>query len=207
MAALDRCYNIADLRAAAQRRLPRGVFEFVDRGSEDEVALRNNRAGFERIKLKHRALVDVSGRVNGHDAVRQAGRHADGDRAHGRGRAVLARGRAGAGEGGGEGKNPVHPGDERDDLDGEDRRAGGARVPAGGCGFSFMSGTGANCRYQLIERAKAAGFEALIVTVDTIVPPNREYNARNGFPAAVPRRRRASPSTSCGTRPGRPACC
>src|SRR5580658_10794522 len=62
MAALDRCYNIADLRAAAQHRLPRGVFEFVDRGSEDEVALRNNRAGFERIRLKHRALVDVSGR-------------------------------------------------------------------------------------------------------------------------------------------------
>src|SRR5271165_5347336 len=62
MSALDRCYNIADLRAVAQRRLPRGVFEFVDRGSEDEVALRNNRAGFERIKLRHRALVDVSGR-------------------------------------------------------------------------------------------------------------------------------------------------
>src|SRR5271154_2664196 len=62
MAALDRCYNVNDLRLAAQRRLPRGVFEFVDRGSEDEVALRNNRAGFERIKLRHRALVDVSGR-------------------------------------------------------------------------------------------------------------------------------------------------
>jgi isopentenyl diphosphate isomerase/L-lactate dehydrogenase-like FMN-dependent dehydrogenase len=35
--------------------------------------------------------------------------------------------------------------------------------------------------YQLIERAKNNGFEALIVTTDTIVPPNREYNARNGF--------------------------
>ncbi|HSU05555.1 MAG TPA: alpha-hydroxy-acid oxidizing protein, partial [Acetobacteraceae bacterium] len=62
MSALDRCYNVNDLRLAAKRRLPRGVFEFVDRGTEDEVALRNNRAGFERIKLRHRALVDVSGR-------------------------------------------------------------------------------------------------------------------------------------------------
>jgi isopentenyl diphosphate isomerase/L-lactate dehydrogenase-like FMN-dependent dehydrogenase len=35
--------------------------------------------------------------------------------------------------------------------------------------------------YQLIERAKNNGFEALIVTTDTIVPPNREYNAKNGL--------------------------
>ena len=55
-------YNIADLRAMAQRRVPKGLFEFVDRGNEDEVALRNNRAAFESIKLKPRALVDVSKR-------------------------------------------------------------------------------------------------------------------------------------------------
>jgi isopentenyl diphosphate isomerase/L-lactate dehydrogenase-like FMN-dependent dehydrogenase len=35
--------------------------------------------------------------------------------------------------------------------------------------------------YQLVERAKRAGYEALIVTVDTTVAPNREYNAKNGF--------------------------
>src|SRR5258707_5016829 len=62
MAALDNCYNIHDLRNAAQKRLPKGVFDFFDRGTEDEVALHNNRAAFERIKLKHRALVDVSKR-------------------------------------------------------------------------------------------------------------------------------------------------
>src|SRR6476646_10633594 len=63
MSALDRCLNVYDLRAAAKRRLPRAVFEFVDRGSEDGIAVANNRAGFERIKLRHRALVDVSGRT------------------------------------------------------------------------------------------------------------------------------------------------
>ena len=63
MGRLDRCYNVFDLREAAKRRLPRGVFEFVDRATEDEVALRNNRAAFERIKLRHRSLVDVSGRA------------------------------------------------------------------------------------------------------------------------------------------------
>ena len=55
-------YNIFDLREIAQRRVPKGVFEFVDRGTEDEVGLRNNRDAFERIKLKPRTLVDVSTR-------------------------------------------------------------------------------------------------------------------------------------------------
>jgi isopentenyl diphosphate isomerase/L-lactate dehydrogenase-like FMN-dependent dehydrogenase len=40
---LKRCYNIADMRAVAKRRLPRGVFEYIDRGAEDEVALADNR--------------------------------------------------------------------------------------------------------------------------------------------------------------------
>ncbi len=35
--------------------------------------------------------------------------------------------------------------------------------------------------YALVERARAAGFEALVVTVDGVVPGNREYNMRNDF--------------------------
>ncbi|HEX3995882.1 MAG TPA: alpha-hydroxy-acid oxidizing protein, partial [Acetobacteraceae bacterium] len=62
MSALDDCYNVFDLREAAQRRLPKGVFEFVDRATEDHIAVRDNRTAFEEIKLRHRALVDVSGR-------------------------------------------------------------------------------------------------------------------------------------------------
>ena len=55
-------YNISDLREIAKRRLPKGVFEFVDRGTEDEVSMRHNRAAFERIRFKPRTLVDVSKR-------------------------------------------------------------------------------------------------------------------------------------------------
>src|SRR6202051_2063463 len=62
MSALDKCYNVFDLRDAAKGKLPKAVFEFVDRSTEDEIALRNNRAAFERIRMRHRALVDVSGR-------------------------------------------------------------------------------------------------------------------------------------------------
>jgi isopentenyl diphosphate isomerase/L-lactate dehydrogenase-like FMN-dependent dehydrogenase len=35
--------------------------------------------------------------------------------------------------------------------------------------------------YQLVERARTAGFKALVVTVDGVVSGNREYNLRNGF--------------------------
>ena len=54
--------SLAGLRDMAKRRLPKWLFEFVDRGTEDEVALRNNRDAFERIKLRPRTLVDVSER-------------------------------------------------------------------------------------------------------------------------------------------------
>ena len=42
--------------------MPKGIFEYIDRGVEDEVALAENRAAFNRIKLRPRVLVDVSGR-------------------------------------------------------------------------------------------------------------------------------------------------
>ena len=40
-------YNTSDLREAARRRLPKGLFEFMDRGNDDEVAIRHNRAALE----------------------------------------------------------------------------------------------------------------------------------------------------------------
>ena len=60
MKRLERALSIADLRRLAQRRLPRSVFEFIDGGAEDEVTLADNRAAFERIRLVPRVLVDVS---------------------------------------------------------------------------------------------------------------------------------------------------
>src|SRR5690606_22987935 len=49
-----------DLRAAARRRLPRGVFDYLDKGTEDQLSLLNNRRALESIKLLQRVLVDVS---------------------------------------------------------------------------------------------------------------------------------------------------
>lgn len=59
-ARLAQAFSIADLRSLAQKRLPQAVFEFIDGGAEDEITLRENRAAFEKIKLIPRILNDVS---------------------------------------------------------------------------------------------------------------------------------------------------
>lgn len=57
---LERARNIADLRRLAQRRLPRGIFDFIDGGSEDEVTLRENQDAFRRVRFAPRTLVNVA---------------------------------------------------------------------------------------------------------------------------------------------------
>jgi L-lactate dehydrogenase (cytochrome) len=51
--------TIEDLRRGARRRLPRAVFDYIDGGAEDEVTLRANRRAFEQVTFQPRALVDV----------------------------------------------------------------------------------------------------------------------------------------------------
>ncbi len=51
-----------DLRLLAKRRAPRAIFDYVDRGSYDELTIRDNRAALDRIRLRQRVMVDVSGR-------------------------------------------------------------------------------------------------------------------------------------------------
>ena len=53
------CFSIADLRALARARLPRAVFEFYDGGAEDESTLTTNREAYQRHRFVPRSLVDV----------------------------------------------------------------------------------------------------------------------------------------------------
>src|SRR5215510_4231170 len=55
-------YNVEDLRQMAKKRLPRGIFEYVDRGAEDEIALQHNREVYRSLKIKNRVLKNVSKR-------------------------------------------------------------------------------------------------------------------------------------------------
>jgi L-lactate dehydrogenase (cytochrome) len=54
--------SIEDLRQAARRRLPRAIFDFIDGGAQDEVTLRHNIEDFRRLSLLPRVLTDVASR-------------------------------------------------------------------------------------------------------------------------------------------------
>lgn len=177
--------NIDDLREAARGRLPRGLFEFVDRGTEDDLAIRNNRAAFDRLALRPRVLVDVSRRSQ---AIELFGAPSS------QPLVIAPAGAAGL---------LCYQGEVE-----VARAAAKARVPftlstysinsmeqvaeqAGGrLWFQLYMWPDRAMSHQLVQRAKAAGYEALIVTVDTATAPNREYNQRNGFglPFSVNRR-------------------
>ena len=170
-------YNIFDLRDMARRRLPKFLFEYVDRGSEDEVALRNNRAAFERIKLRPRTLVDVSART---PAVTLFGRQHDMPLAIAptgtaglmwyRGEIALARAARAAG---------IPFTLATSSLSAIETVAS----EAGGTLWMqlYSMWPDRTLSYEIVERARVAGFDALIFTVDSIVSPNREYNIRNGL--------------------------
>ncbi len=52
--------NVEDLRRIAKRRLPGGVFHYIDGGAEDELSLSRNVAAYSDIEFKPRILRDVS---------------------------------------------------------------------------------------------------------------------------------------------------
>jgi len=169
-------YNIFDLREIARRRLPKGIFEFVDRGTEDEVALRNNRAAFERIRLKPRTLVDVSGRGQGITLFGRQHQMPIGIAPTGtaglmwyQGEIELARAAAAAGI-----PFTLATG-SMTAMETVAEQAGGTLW------FQLYMWPDRSLSHKLVERAKAAGYQALVVTVDGAVSGNREYNLRNGF--------------------------
>lgn len=57
---LTRAANIDDLRLIAKRRLPGGIFDYIDGAAEDEVTARRNVDGYSRIEFRPRVLADVS---------------------------------------------------------------------------------------------------------------------------------------------------
>jgi L-lactate dehydrogenase (cytochrome) len=57
---LKQCHNIADLRARAKARLPRVMFDYVDGAAEDELTMQRNSEGFRDLRLVPHVLTDVS---------------------------------------------------------------------------------------------------------------------------------------------------
>jgi len=60
MTALDQIHNIEALRALARKRLPRMVFDYIDGGSDDEITLGRNDRRFSDYELNFKSLVDIA---------------------------------------------------------------------------------------------------------------------------------------------------
>ncbi len=169
--------NIEDLHRIAKKRLPRVAYEFLAGGVEDDVSLSNNRAVFERIRFRPHTLVNVAGRsqqvsVYGRrfncpfgiaptGAAGLYGYAAD---------IALARAAREAGI-------PfVLSTASFEPLEKVAREAAGGTL-----WFQLYMSKDRDAAQALVTRALHAGYEALIVTTDLPVQPNREYNQRNGF--------------------------
>jgi isopentenyl diphosphate isomerase/L-lactate dehydrogenase-like FMN-dependent dehydrogenase len=172
----SRVVNIEDLRALARRRVPKSVFDYLDGGAEAELTLTENCRAFRDVLFRPRSAVavgdcDLKTRVLGHELSFPA---------------ILA---------------PVgysrlmHPGGEVAAA----RAAGEAgtgyilstisghkleNVKAGSSGpvfYQLYLVGGREAAEGALDRARRAGFSALVITVDTPVAGMRERDPRNGM--------------------------
>lgn len=169
-------HSIEDLRRRAKQRLPRAIFEFFDGGAEDEHTLRGNRTAFERVRLAPRVLVnvaqvDTSAKILGGPSnlpIGIAPTGAVGFGWHG-GDVAIARAAAAFGI----------PYALSTTATASVERI--AREAPGRLWFQAYVLRQRDFTMRLIDRARAAGYEALIITVDLPVGGKRERDFRNDF--------------------------
>ena len=159
----------------AQRRVPRAVFEYVDGGAEGEVTMRENCRAFEEVTFRPRNAMAISGcslrtKVLGVELsmpllLAPCGfsriMHPEGEVA-----AARAAGKAGAGY-----VLSTMSGHSLEDV---------AKASAGPLWYQLYLVGGRAAGEAAIERARAAGFTALVLTIDTGTFGMRERDIRNG---------------------------
>jgi isopentenyl diphosphate isomerase/L-lactate dehydrogenase-like FMN-dependent dehydrogenase len=173
----SRVLNIADLCRLAKRRVPKAVFDYLDGGADGEITLRENCRAFEDITFRpHQAVAmescNLGTTVLGQEISLPAMlapvgysrlMHPEGEIA-----AARAAGEAGTGY-----ILSTISGHKLED------------VKAGTKGFAwyqlYLAG-GRPAAEGAMERARKAGFSALVVTIDTAVAGMRERDPRNGVP-------------------------
>jgi (S)-mandelate dehydrogenase len=168
--------NVSDYRERARRRLPRMVFDYLEGGADDETCLTRNRTAIEALQLRPSLLRDVSAidtsvelfgqRLALPLAVAPTGLNAlfwpDGD-------VELARAAASAGV-------PFALSTASN--------ARVERIPKVAHGINWFQLYVAGDRSlaeRMIQRARGAGYAALVFTVDVPVSGYRERDLRNGF--------------------------
>ncbi len=173
---LQKCVSVDDMRRIARRRLPRGVFDYIDGGAEDERSMRRNVDAFGRYQFEPRVLRDVS---NLDTTVTIFGRSMQMP-------LIIAP------------TGYTRIADSQGEL-AVARAAGRAGVPyslstMGTRSIEEVAGVGAGDKWfqiytwrdrplveELIGRAKEAGYTTVWLTVDTAVLGRRERDVRRGF--------------------------
>lgn len=173
---LSRAINVADLRKLAQSRVPRVVFDYVDGGAEGEITLRENCRAFGDFIFRPRNAValdqcDLRVRVLGTEVAFPALlapvgysrlMHPEGEVA-----AARAAGKAGTGY-----ILSTISGHKLEDV---------KAATSGPAWYQLYLLGGRTAAEAAIERARKAGFEALVITIDTAVAGARERDPRNGM--------------------------
>ena len=174
--------NIDDLRDRARRRLPRALFDYIDGGAGDERTLRANQADFARYAFRPRVLVDVgrcdpSATVLGERIAAPLILAPTGFTGMFWPRGEVAAARAAAAKG------VIFTQSTMSICSIEEVAA----AAGGPLWFQLYVWRDREVVRSLIERARAAGFRALVVTADTPVLGQRERDVRSGlvFPPRV----------------------
>jgi L-lactate dehydrogenase (cytochrome) len=172
--------NIADLRLAAQRRLPRAVFDYIDGGADAEWTLRENSRVFDDVLFRPRSAtatpgVDLRTTVLGTpiDLPLILAPVGSSRMFYPRGEEVAARA---AGEAGTIYTLSTLSGCAVDEVKAATR---------GPVWYQLYLVGGHDVAKASIERAKTAGCSALVVTIDTPVAGLRERDVRNGVKELV----------------------
>jgi isopentenyl diphosphate isomerase/L-lactate dehydrogenase-like FMN-dependent dehydrogenase len=173
---LKQVVNIADLRRMAQERLPKAVFDYMDGGAEAESTLAENCRAFSDVLFRPRCAVamcecDLRTRVLGHEIsmplmLAPVGysrlMHPEGEIA-----AARAAGEAGTGY-----TLSTISGHKLEDV----------KAASKGPTFYQLYLMGGRAAAEgALDRARRAGFSALVITVDTPVAGMRERDRRNGM--------------------------
>jgi L-lactate dehydrogenase (cytochrome) len=173
---LARAASVADLRRIARRRLPGGVFDYIDGGAEDERTMAANVAAFAAVRFRPRVLrgiaaVDVTSTLLGRPvafplvlAPTGFTRIADPE-----GELAVARAAERAGI--------PYTLSTLSTRSIEEVRA----VSTGRLWFQVYAWRDRGLVQEMIDRAAAARYEAIVLTVDTAVLGRRERDVRRGF--------------------------
>ena len=178
-----RVVSIEDLRRVAKRRLPRAVFDYIDGGAEAELTLRANCRAFEAVTFRPRCAVatptcNLRTTVLGTSLSMPLILAPVGSSRlfYPRGEEAAARA---AGVAGIAYTLSTLSGCALEDV---------AAASNGPLWYQLYLIGGRDCALSAIERARAAGFSALVVTIDTPVAGLRERDLRNGVKELLTRK-------------------